>query len=77
MTLRNNYTHHAMSRSQQRCFPPIVDELLDRFGEEKYDGYGHIKIVLTKKCFSNIRKEWGRKMASSLKTIRVYINLNP
>ena len=66
MTSQNNYTRHAMSRAQQRCFPPIVDELLNRFGEEKYDGHGHIKIVLTKKCFRNIRKAWGSKMASSL-----------
>ena len=62
----NNYTNHAISRSQQRCFPPIVDELLNRFGEEIYDGHGHIKTVLTKKCFRKISKVWGRKMAASL-----------
>ena len=64
--MHNNYTKHAISRAQQRGFPPIVDELLNRFGEEKYDGHGNVKIVLTKKCFRKISKVWGRKMASSL-----------
>lgn len=64
--MHKNYSKHAATRAQQRCLPPIVDELLNRFGEEKYDGHGHIKTVLTKKCFRNIRKAWGRKMSSSL-----------
>jgi len=63
MSLRNNYSHHALVRAQQRCLPSIVDELLNRFGEEIYDGHGHIRTVLTKKCFRKIRKAWGRKMA--------------
>ena len=66
MTPRNSYTNHALVRAQQRCLPSIVDELLNRFGEEIYDGHGNIKTVLTKKCFRKIRKTWGRKMAASL-----------
>lgn len=61
----SNYTDHAYSRAKQRCFPAIVDEMLNRFGTEEFIGQGLVKIILTKQCFRNMRREWGRKVANS------------
>ena len=41
-------TRHATTRAQQRGLPPLVDQLLDRYGEEQHDGHGlrHSRIVV-------------------------------
>ena len=31
-------TTHAQRRAQQRAIPVMIDEWLDRFGDESYDG---------------------------------------
>ena len=34
------YTKHAHDRMQQRGYPGLIDELLDRYGAETYDHHG-------------------------------------
>jgi hypothetical protein len=41
-------TRHAEVRAQQRGIPPMVDQLLDLYGQEEYDGHGAITLYLNK-----------------------------
>src|SRR3954469_8185019 len=34
------YTEHAAVRAQQRGVPPLIEQWLDEFGEEEFDGRG-------------------------------------
>lgn len=59
MTLPLNFTKHARIRAQQRCLPPVVDDLLSRFGEESHLGNGLVRLILTKRSAgraSNVSK---------------------
>lgn len=38
--LRPFQSGHAAIRAQQRCIPPLADELLDRFGQRQFTGHG-------------------------------------
>lgn len=70
-----NYSAHACQRAQQRCIPPLIDEWLDRFGEEEYDGHGGIKRYFSKKSRRAMEREFGRepvrRMADKLTAYRV------
>lgn len=37
-----NRSVRAAVRAQQRCIPPLVEQWLDQFGKEKYDGDGGV-----------------------------------
>ena len=54
-------TKHAAIRAQQRCLPPMIDELLDRYGEEQYDGHGHVIKFFSKTSKRNVERDWGRR----------------
>lgn len=40
-------TKHAQVRAQQRAMPPLVDRLLDEFGDEEHDGQGAIRVYFS------------------------------
>ena len=40
-------TQHASIRAQQRCIPPLVDRLLNEFGEEEHDGHGYMRLYFS------------------------------
>jgi hypothetical protein len=70
------YTRHASHRAQQRCIPPIYHELLDRFGEETYDGHGGVVVSFTKRSIRRMERSFGREpvrriMANKFGTYRV------
>ena len=35
-------SRHAATRAQQRGIPPLVDQLLDLYGQEEHDGHGAV-----------------------------------
>ena len=39
-------TRHATIRARQHAIPPLVETLLDEFGERVYDGHGGIRVRL-------------------------------
>lgn len=43
------YSAHARQRAKERCIPPLIDEWLDRFGEEVHDGNGAVKLYFSKR----------------------------
>ena len=75
MNFSGYYTRHAICRAQQRCIPPLIDEWLDRFGEEEYDGHGAIKRYFSKKSKRAMERALGRepvrRMADKLTAYRV------
>jgi hypothetical protein len=53
-------TLHATRRAQQRCLPPLVEEWLDRFGEEEYDGHGGVITFFSRASRRAMQREFGR-----------------
>lgn len=61
MSMPDTYTKHAKVRAQQRCIPPLIDEWLDRFGEEEYDGRGGIRKYFSRRSIRSMQREFGRE----------------
>jgi len=59
-------TRHSAIRAQQRGIPPLVDELLDRYGKEEHDGHGATTVYLDKESIRKIERDWGRAPAARL-----------
>lgn len=59
--MKPEMTKHAAVRAQQRCLPPMIDELLDRYGEEEYDGHGHVIKFFSKTSRRNVERDWGKR----------------
>lgn len=54
-------THsHAAARAQQRCIPPLIDQWLDQFGEETYDGHGGVLRFFSHASIRAMEREFGR-----------------
>ena len=54
-------TRHAEVRSQQRGIPPMVDQLLDLYGEEEHDGHGAVVLYLSKQSIRPMERDLGRR----------------
>ena len=70
-----NAHSHATVRAQQRCLPPLVDQLLDQFGEEIYDGNGTVTRFFSHASKRAIERAFGRapvrKLAQYLDAYKV------
>ncbi|SET06189.1 hypothetical protein SAMN05216412_10313 [Nitrosospira multiformis] len=51
---------HAAVRAQQRCIPPLIEQWLDQFGEEKYDGNGGILLYFSRASIRAMERAFGR-----------------
>ena len=60
-------TNHASVRAQQRCIPPLVDRLLDEFGEMEHDGHGCVKLFFSHRSVKNMERSLGRQPVGLLK----------
>lgn len=60
------HTRHAITRMQQRGIPPMVDQLLDLYGQEEHDGHGAVTLYLNKNSIRNIERDFGRRPVSRL-----------
>ena len=61
-----NHTRHAITRMQQRGIPPMVDQLLDLYGQEEHDGHGAVTLYLNKNSIRNMERDLGRGPVSRL-----------
>jgi hypothetical protein len=52
-------TKHAIVQGQRRCFQPIADEALDRYGQEQHDGHGAIVVFMSKTSKRAMERDWG------------------
>lgn len=59
-TLEPMVTKHAAIRAKQRGIPPLVEQWLDEFGEEVYDGRGAIRIYFSRKSIRAMQRAFGR-----------------
>ena len=57
---------HAQVRAQQRAIPPIVDRLLDEFGEERYDGRGGIQVFFSRRSIRKMEQALGHRPVTLL-----------
>lgn len=54
-------TRHAEVRAQQRGIPPFIDQILDLYGHEEYDGHGAVLIFFDKKSIRRMEQDMGRE----------------
>lgn len=59
-------TRHAEIRAQQRGIPPMVDQLLDLYGQEEHDGHGGVVLYLSKHSIRSMERDLGRRPVSRL-----------
>lgn len=59
-------TRHAQARAQQRGLPPFIEELLDRYGEEKHLGGGAVIRFLNKRGRRRMEQDMGRQPVAKL-----------
>ena len=66
---------HAATRAQQRGIPPLIDQWLDQFGEESYDGRGGVLRFFSHASLRAMEREFGRaplrKLAEFLDVYKV------
>lgn len=60
------YTRHATVRAQQRGIPPLVDQLLDLYGQEEHDGHGAVVLFLSKTSIRSMERDLGRRPVARL-----------
>jgi hypothetical protein len=59
-------TKHAQVRAQQRAIPPLVDRLLDEFGEELHDGRGAIRVFFSRRSIRHMERALGHQPVTLL-----------
>ena len=68
-------TRHAQMRMQQRGIPPLIEQWLDEFGEEQYDGHGGVRRYFSRKSIRAMERAFGRqpvrRMAGYLDAFKV------
>ena len=69
-------TRHAEIRTQQRGIPPIVDRLLDEFGEETYDHHGGVKVYFSKGSIREMKRKLGREPVQKLSEFFRYYRID-
>lgn len=57
---------HAAVRAQQRGIPPMIDQLLDLYGQEQHDGHGAIILFLNKQSIRKMESDLGRRPVARL-----------
>lgn len=72
-----NLTMHARERCRQRAIPPMVVELLIRFGRRERAGDGLAKVYLDKAARRQIKAYAGPLSSVLDKHLDVYLVVNP
>lgn len=59
-------TRHANTRAQQRGVPPLIDELLDRYGHEQHDHRGAVVVFFDKDSRRCMERELGKRAVACI-----------
>jgi hypothetical protein len=59
-------TRHADGRAQQRGIPPMIQQLLDLYGEEEHDGHGGVIRYFSKESINQMERDLGHRIVSRL-----------
>jgi hypothetical protein len=62
----SKHTQHAALRARQRAIPPLVESLLDEFGERLYDGQGGIRVFFTRRSVRRMECSFGRRPVAKM-----------
>ena len=62
---------HAAKRAQQRGIPPLIEQWLDQYGEELYDGHGGIIRYFSSISIRYMEKSFGR---APIRKLSEYLN---
>jgi hypothetical protein len=57
---------HADIRAQQRGIPPLIDQLLEMYGQEQHDGHGAVILYLNKASVRRMERDMGRRPIARL-----------
>lgn len=68
-------TKHAKVRMQQRAIPPFVEQLLDEFGEQQFDGHGGVICYFSKDSRRRMEQVMGRDPVRVLERYFDYIKV--
>jgi hypothetical protein len=75
MTRVASMSGHAAVRAKQRGIPPLVEQWLDEFGEESYDGHGAVTFYFSRDSVRAMERAFGsepvRRMAEYLNAYKV------
>jgi hypothetical protein len=52
---------HAVIRAKERGIPPLIEQWLDEFGEEDYDGRGTVRIFFNRRSIRAMERAFGRR----------------
>lgn len=61
-----NASAHAAIRAQQRGIPPLVEQWLDEFGEQSYDGHGAVIRYFSRSSLRQLARAFGSGAVSKL-----------
>ena len=61
-----NQTLHASRREQQRCIPPLIQELLADYGTRTYDSRGGVVCYFDRGSRKRLRKNLGGQVVKRL-----------
>lgn len=59
--MNQSISKHAVIRAQQRGIPPFIDQLLDLYGREQYDGRGGVVSYFDKSSIRRMERDMGRE----------------
>lgn len=59
-------TNHAQERAQQRAIPLLIEDWLDAYGEEEFDGKGARVVYFSKKSIRDMERAFGRRPVRKL-----------
>jgi len=59
-------TKHAEIRAAQRGIPPMIDQLLDLYGQEQHDGRGNVVVYMNKRSIRCMQRDLGCRPVSRL-----------
>jgi hypothetical protein len=52
---------HALIRAKDRGIPPLIEQWLDEFGEEDYDGRGAVRFFFSRRSIRAMERAFGRR----------------
>lgn len=61
LALEAKFSKHAAARAKQRGIPPLIEQWLDEFGEEDYDGHGAVRVYFSRRSVRAMERAFGRE----------------
>jgi len=59
-------TRHAIRRAQQRGIPPLVEQWLDDYGDQQFDGRGGVIRYFSRRSRRALERQNGRAVVARL-----------